>query len=410
MRRRAAIAVVAALALAAVSATGWAAAPVPDLAAGSNRLGFELYRSLAWQPGNLAFSPASISVALLMPWAGARGETAAEMGRVLHLEGATPAVAVKQAAGLLGTLNDPARTDLTLRVANRLFAERTYALERPYLDLMGSMGAPLEQVDFMRGPEKARVHINGWVAKETADRIRDLIPSGAVNDQTRLALVNALYLLADWAEPFAKETTRPRAFHGAGGTSREVPTMNQVDSFRYAEGEGLQVLEMPYKGGQLAMTIFLPAERAGLAALEQRMDAAQLATWVGRLQSERVVVALPKFTIDPAQPIALADELRRLGMPLAFDRARADFTGIAAPPSAADRLVISEVFHKAFVKVDEKGTEAAAATAVLMQRAGSAMNPQLRKEFIADHPFLFVIRDVRSGLVLFLGRVVDPAS
>jgi serpin B len=329
---------------------------------------------------------------------------------VLHLQGARPGITVTRAAALLGRLNDPARTDFTLRVANRLFAERTYALERPYLDRMAAMGAPLEPVDFRRGSEQARVHINGWVAKETADRIRDLIPAGAVNDQARLALVNALYLLAEWVDPFTKEATHPRPFHGAGGTAREVATMNQVDTFRYAEGDGLQVLEMPYKGGQLAMTILLPAERMGLPALEQRIDAAQLDTWVGRLQPERVVVALPKFTIDPAQPIALADELRRLGMRLAFDVQRADFTGIAAPPRPADRLVISEVFHKAFVKVDEKGTEAAAATAVLMQRAGSAMNPQRPKEFIADHPFLFVIRDVRSGLILFLGRVVDPAS
>jgi serpin B len=412
MIRRALVGVVAAAALAAPRAVGAGEAPAaggPGLAEASNRLAFELHRSIAAQPGNVAFSPASIFVALLMPWTGARGETAAEMARVLHLQG-RPESVLPEAAALLRALNDPARTDYTLRVANRLFAERTYTLERAYLDQMAGLGAPLEEVDFRRASEAARAHINGWVAKETADRIRNLLPAGSVNAETRLALVNALYLLADWQRPFTAETTRPRAFHGPAGGARDVPTMNQLASFRYAEADGVKVLEMPYKGGELAMTVVLPAARDGLGALEQRVDAAQLGRWVAALRDERVLVALPKFTIDPAQPIALAEELRRLGMPLAFDAGRADFTGIASPPSPADRPVISEVFHKAFVKVDEKGTEAAAATAVIMQRAGAAMPQQPPKEFVADHPFLFVIRDVRSGLVLFAGRVVDPAD
>ena len=185
--------------------------------------------------------------------------------------------------------------------------------------------------------------------------------------------------------------------------------MHVVETMGYAEAPGLKVLDMPYAGGALRMTILLPDERGGLPALEERIDAAGLASWAAAARAQRVSVALPKFKIDPSQPIRLKDELTKLGMPLAFDRRRADFTGIAAPPHPDDRLLISEVFHKAFVSVDEKGTEAAAATAVMMMRATGMMQPQEPRPFVADHPFLFLIRDTRTGLVLFLGRVVDPA-
>lgn len=384
------------------------APPAPDLAAGSNQLGFDLHRALRGQPGNLAFSPASIFVALVMPWSGARGATATEMGRVLHVDGGAEA-ALPAAAAMLGRLDDSSRTAYTLRAANRLFADKSLPIERAYLDRMAAFGAPAEPVDFRRAPEAARGRVNAWVEKETAERIKDLLPPGSVNRETRLALVNAIYLLAEWAQPFMAEATQPRPFYAGGTTARPVPTMRQLATFGYAEAPGLQVLEMPYKGGELAMTILLPAERTGLAALEGRIDAARMSGLVASLRKTRVSVLLPKFMVDPAQPLALAEELTRLGMPLAFDPARADFTGISAPRNPADRLYISQVFHKAFVRVDEKGTEAAAATAVLMARAGSAMPVEQPKEFVADHPFLFVIRDVRSGRILFLGRVVDPA-
>jgi len=204
-----------------------------------------------------------------------------------------------------------------------------------------------------------------------------------------------------------RTATRPRPFHAPGG-SRDVPTMYQVETFGYAEAPGVQVLEMRYQGEELAMDILLPTAKDGLPALEQQVDAARLGTWLGALKPERLGVSLPKFTIDPPQAITLSDELKALGMVNAFERKLADFTGIAAPPDPADRLVISQVFHKAFVKVDEKGTEAAAATAIMMERAGGPP-PAKPKEFTADHPFLFVIRDLRSGLILFLGRLVDPA-
>jgi serpin B len=380
----------------------------PDLASSSNQLGFDLHRALRGEPGNFAFSPASIFVALVMPWSGARGATAAETARVMHVTGGAEA-AVPAAAALLGRLNDPARTAYTLRVANRLFADKSLPIERAWLDRMTALGAAAEPVDFRRAPEAVRGRVNAWVAQETADRIKDLLPPGSVNAETRLALVNAVYLLAEWAQPFTAEATQPRPFYAGGTAARPVPTMRQLGTFAYAEAPGLQVLEMPYKGGELAMTIVLPSERTGLGALEGRLDAAQLAALTASLKKTRVSVLLPKFKVDPARPLALAEELTKLGMALAFDPRRADFTGIAPFRDPADRLYISQVFHKAFVKVDEKGTEAAAATAAIMARAGSAVQMEPPKEFVADHPFLFVIRDVRSGLILFLGRVVDPA-
>lgn len=378
----------------------------PAMANSSNQLGFQLHRSLRGQPGNFVFSPASIFVALVMPWSGARGATATEMSRVLHLDG-TPDTVLPAASALLKSLED-ARGANTLRIANRLFAEKSYTFERAYLDRMAAFGAPAERVDFRRAPEPARGGINAWVAQQTADKIKDLLPSGSVTADTRLTLVNAIYLLAAWEHPFNAAATKPEAFYVGGAAPRDVPTMHVVETFGYAELPGLKVLNLPYAGGGLMMTLLLPAERAGLPALEGRIDAAQLASWTGAAKAERVSVALPKFKIDPAQPLALSEQLSALGMPLAFDRRRADFTGIAAPPSPDDRLVVSEVFHKAFVSVDEKGTEAAAATAVVMMRA-AGMRPMDPKTFVADHPFLFLIRDGRTGLVLFLGRVVDPA-
>ena len=377
----------------------------PDLAKSSNRFAFDLYRALKAEPGNFTFSPASISIALTMPWSGARGATATQMAATLHLAG-PPDTVVPAAGALLRGLNQPGRTG-TLRVANRLFVEKSYPLEPAFLTRMSAFEAPAEAVDFRHAPDPARVHINQWAAQQTANRIRDLVPPGAITDQTRLALVNAVYLLADWLEPFTKEATRPQPFYAAGRT-HDVPTMHQVKSFGYTEAPGVQVMEMRYQGDELAMDVILPTARDGLAALEQQLDATRVAGWLDALKPEKLVVSLPKFTIDPPRPIALAEELVALGMKDAFDRERADFTGIANPPHPDDRLVVSQVFHKAFVKVDEKGTEAAAATAVVMVRAGSAAPVSRPKEFVADHPFLFLIRDLRSGLILFLGRVSDP--
>lgn len=375
----------------------------------SNSFGFDLYRRLKSDPGNQVVSPASITSGLAMAWGGARGETAAQMKQTLHLEGA--AAVVMHAAGALSrSLLDPARP-VVFRIANRLFGERTYHFEPAFLEATrAAFDAALEPVDFHGSPEGARAGINGFVEAKTEKRIRDLIPPGGVDGQTRLVLVNALYFLGDWQEPFAKEATSPAPFHVSSRDQRSVPTMHRTGTFRFARRSGLLALTLPYKGDQMSMLVLLPEAVEGLAAVEESLTPAALDAIVQSLAPTAVAVALPKFEVDPKQSLSLGDLLVALGMPAAFDRRKADFTGIANPPDPADRLVISRVFHKAFVKVDEKGTEAAAATAVSMMRAGSAARREEPLEFRADHPFLFFIRDNASGLVVFMGRVADPSQ
>jgi len=376
----------------------------------SNQFAADLWGRLRTQRGNLAVSPASAWMALSMTHGGARAGTADEMSRVLHLPG--DAAATRSLAGrLLANWNDPSRTTYTLRVVNRLFGEQTYRFEEPFVaSTRDAFRAPFEPVDFRGAAEAARTHINGWVAQQTENRIRDLLPAGSITGLTRLVLTNAVYFLAKWAAPFERESTNDRPFTLADGATANVPTMHQVSYFKYAQpaGAGVQLLEMPYRGNELAMAFVLPTDRAGLPALEARLDAATLEGWLGGMTATRVIVALPKFTIDPPEPLALATTLSAMGMPTAFDRVAADFTGIANPPTPDQRLYISHVFHKAFVKVDEEGTEAAAATAVVMAEAGAAPPSEPPPEFRADHPFLFFLRDLRSGAILFAGRVEDP--
>jgi len=380
------------------------------LATAGNAFATVLWRQLRTSPGNVVVSPGSIWIALAMTHAGARTETASEMARVLHLP--ADATAAHRAAGLLlGTWNDDTRTAYTLRVVNRLFGERSLRFEEPFVQQMRDVyRAPLEEVDFVVGFEPARAAINAWVVRETADRIQNLLPAGSLDSDTRLVLTNATYFLGKWLSPFARSATREAPFHLSANQSVAVPTMHQTEWFNYGEVDGAQVLQMPYEGNDLGMLLILPRGREGLAEVEARLDVAMLERLTSSLTTVRVQVALPKFTLDPPDSIRLAEVLRTLGMPLAFDRDRADFTAMANPPSREDRLCISQVFHKAFVRVDEEGTEAAAATAVVMARAGSGAPPAPPPEFRADHPFMFLLRDVRSGMILFAGRVQDPRA
>jgi serine protease inhibitor len=389
------------------------AAPPPPadeaarLARSSNAFGFDLYRGLGPGAGNRAISPASISTALAMTWAGARGGTAVQMQNALRFDG-PPDAMLRASGSLAAALQDPSRP-VIFRIANRLFGEKTLTFEPAYLDATkAAFGAALEPVDFKRKAEAARQAINGWVEEKTEKRIRDLVPAGGVSRETRLVLVNAIYFLGDWAEPFAKEATQPAPFSVSASAKKDVPTMHAVESFRFVAKDGLKAVELPYKGGQMSMLLVLPDAVDGLPALESSLTAERLDGIVASLAAARVHVSLPKFEIDPPGALGLSQVLSKLGMADAFSPAMADFTAIADPPDPRDRLFISEVFHKAFVKVDEKGTEAAAATAVVMDRAGAVMTRPA--EFRADHPFLFFIRDNASGMVLFMGRVADPSS
>ena len=358
--------------------------------------------------GNLALSPASVWVALAMTQAGAEGETANELGRALRL--GDDAGALREAAGRqLRRWNNPARTAYTLRVVNRLFGEKTLRFREAYLEVARrAFGAPLETVDFRGAHEGARGHVNTWIAEQTEGRIRDLLPPGSITPDTRLVLTNAVYFLGKWKSEFEARATSDDPFHLTKNARAAVPTMHDTGRHRYGEADGVQLLELPYRGDELAMLVVLPRERTGLAAVEAGLDDATLAAWDGALAPREVAVSLPKFTINPPRPLALKEVLTALGITLAFDRQRADFSAMADLPSPGERLFVSDAFHKAFVRVDEEGTEAAAATGVTMSVTSAAVPSEPPVEFRADHPFLFFLREPRSGLVLFAGRVEDP--
>lgn len=378
-----------------------------SFAAAANAFGLDLYARLGTgQQGNLVFSPASIEVALAMTRAGARGATAEEMDRVLRIDDA--AAAHGSAAALLRAWNDPTRTSYELRVVNRLFGERGYAFEPSFLALTAERyGAPLEAQDFRGDADGSRQHINGWIATRTSHRIQDLLPVGSIQPDTKLVLANAVYFLGRWACHFDPADTRPESFWAEGGREVRAPLMRQTAYFRYAAVSGLKLLEMPYAGDELAMTVILPDARDGLAELERRLSVAELDRWLDALADTQVAVTLPRFRVAPGEPVQLDRLLGAMGMATAFTD-QADFSAMASPPNPDDRLFLGAAYHKAFVEVDEAGTEAAAATAVEMPLGGPPRPAPAPPEFRADHPFLFLIRDLRSGIILFLGRLVDP--
>jgi serpin B len=377
---------------------------VLKLAQSSNDLGFDLYRRLRQKPGNLVISPASLSTALSMAWGGARGETAEQMKKVLHLQG-TPDEVMTASGELARALQEPSRP-VVFHLANQLFGEKTYRLVPAFVEkTRKAFGAPIERLDFRKAPEPARVHINQWVESRTGHRVKDLIPPGGVAPNTGLVLVDAIYFLGDWEEPFPGLATRPAPFYLTPSKKRSVPTMNLLWGFRVARRDGLTALELPYKGGSFSMTLLVPDKIDGLAAVESSLDAKRLDALAAAMREEIVSLALPKFELSPAASLSLREDLRALGMPLAFDPRKADLTGIARPLTPENRLVLGDVFHKSFVRVDEKGTEAAGATAVEALVTGP---PQEPLRVVVDRPFLFLIRDNASGVILFLGRVSDP--
>ncbi len=353
-------------------------------------------------------SPASITLALAMTYGGARGKTAAQMQKTMHL-GGTPDEVMAQAGQLESALTAKGRP-LTLRIANRLFGEKSYAFQSEYVEKTKKFfGAPLEPVDFVGSAEKTRTHINDWVLAQTEKRIKNLIPPRGVDAETRLVLVNAIYFLAEWVEPFEKFATSSQPFTLASGTKKDVPMMHRRAPLRSAEVDGIKLVELPYKGRDASMLFIVPDKADGLPALEKKLDASTLEKWLSALTMQEASIAIPKLEIEPASALQLRKPLLALGMVEPLDRQKADFTAIANPPKPSDRLFIGDVFHKAFVKVDEKGTEAAAATAVAMPR-GAGMPSKPPFQLVADRPFLFLIRDHASGLVLFIGRVTDPSQ
>ncbi len=379
---------------------------------GGHAFAFDLFNRLAAeQEGNLFVSPSSIRTALAMTWAGARGDTEKQMAEALRFEQA-PAHIHAHLAKLVADLNDPGTDQdgnpyYELAVANALWGQADYPFRANFINLLNDRyAAGLNEVDFLDAPEQARQTINAWVEDRTRERIRDLIPEGIIDDETRLVLTNAIYFLGDWKHPFNENATRPASFHLSDEDTTEVPMMHQTERLRYMEDEHVQMLELPYRGEALSMLVMLPTRQndgpaEANAALQDRLNPEALAAWTDALRRQRVDVKLPRFSFT--SDLRLDDALQAMGMEDAFVFRRADFTGIAS----VEELFIEAVLHKAFVKVDEEGTEAAAATAVVIAERVAAADPIA---FHADRPFMFLIQHNDTGEILFMGGVNEPVD
>jgi serpin B len=340
-----------------------------------------------------------------MTYAGARGDTAAEMAKTLRFT-LLPDRLHPAMGALLAGLNAP-HDAYQLRVANALWAQRDYKFLDDFLKLTESdYGAGFNGVDFKGAAEAARLTINQWVELKTDSKIKDLLKPGMVNPTTRLVLTDAIYFKADWQTQFQKEASRDEDFHLSAAQTVKAPLMHRSGGYSYFDGGTFQALELPYKSRDLSMIVFLPKDIDGLPAFEQSLTASNAKQWFSRLQPvPRVIVTFPKFKVT--EQLELGSTLRAMGMPSAFARSAADFSGM----TGNRELFLSAVIHKAFIDLNEAGTEAAAATAaVLRGLAMRAPDPTPPPEFRADHPFVFLIRDNRSGGILFMGRVTDPTK
>ncbi|HUU64205.1 MAG TPA: serpin family protein [Dehalococcoidia bacterium] len=382
------------------------ASELTELVDGNSAFAFDLYQELSKEEGNLFYSPYSISLALAMTYAGARGETEQQMADTLNftlpqdrLHPALNSLDLKLASrgeGAEGTDEEGFR----LNIANSIWGQEDFEFLDEFLDVLAeNYGAGLRLLDFINAPEASRITINDWVSDRTEGRIEDLIPQGAIDILTRLVLTNAIYFNAAWLNPFSEDMTGDGAFHLLDGSEVTVPMMTQTESFGYAEGEGYQAVELLYDGRELSMVIVLP-NNGEFEDLESTLDADLVDAITNDLKYRKVTLTMPKFEYD--SDFSLVDTLAAMGMPVAFSTA-ADFSGMTGYRD----LFISDILHKAFVSVDEAGTEAAAATAVIMSLTAA---PEQPVEVTLDRPFIFLIRDIETGAVLFVGRVANPSA
>ena len=378
-----------------------------SLVDGDSAFAFELYQSLKEKDGNLFYSPHSISLALAMTYAGARSETAQQMADTLHftlpqerLHPAFNSLALelgKRGQGAQGKDGEGFR----LNIVNAIWGQDGYNFQPAFLDVLAeNYGAGLRILDFIKETEKSRVTINQWVSDQTEDRIKDLIPQGAIDDLTRLVLTNAVYFNAAWQHQFNKNQTEDGQFHLLDGKQVTVPMMKQTESFGFAKGAGYQAIELPYDGNELSMVILLP-EDGQFKAFEEDLQTQQVSDIINSLRGSRVDLTMPRFEFD--SEFSLKDTLAKMGMPVAFTDS-ADFSGM----TGKRELSISNVIHKAFVSVDETGTEAAAATAVIVGVTSAPVEPPV--ELTIDRPFIFLIRDIETGAIIFVGRVLNPGG
>lgn len=371
--------------------------PLDELVKGNNAFAMDLYRALAKGDTSVFLSPYSISTALAMTYAGARDNTAKQMASALHF---APGNVHGAFAGLTQTITPQIDAGYELHVANALWAMKGYEFRPEFVDMVRTAyKADLQTVDFGDEPA-ARKAINAWVENATRGKIKDLIPSGLLDAMTRLVLTNAIYFKGTWAQKFDANATKDAPFTLLGGNSVNVPMMYRKAAVSYAETEDAHVVELPYKGDTLTMVVAVPKAKNGLPALEARLDAGMLASMTQELRSKEIALYLPRFKIE-AQ-FGLSPVLQSLGMTDAFSDS-ADFSGMN---SGKEDLYIKAVLHKAFVEVNEEGTEAAAATAVVVTARGAPRPPL---EVRADHPFFFMIRHKSTGAILFMGRMTNPS-
>jgi serpin B len=365
---------------------------------GNTQFALDLYQKLRPTKGNLFFSPYSISTALAITVAGARGDTQAQISQALHFP--RDQKSLHPAFGLLRAKLEQAgeKGHVQLKIANTLWPKKGHKFLKEFLVLARkSYGVQITPLDF-GDAEAARHTINSWVEERTQSKIKDLIPAGVLDSLTRLVLVNAIYFKGNWATQFDPGLTSEAPFLVAENGQAMAPMMNRKHSFRYGESRDLQILELPYGGNDLSMIVLLPRETDGLAKLEDSLVVENLEPWIKDLAETEVQVSLPRFEI--AFPFRLDDILKSLGMVDSFS-VKADFSGL----DGSKELYIGAALHKAFVAVNEQGTEAAAATAVIVQLKSLSFPAVV---FRADHPFVFLIRENGTGSILFIGRMANP--
>ena len=371
---------------------------------GNSAFALDLYSRLRTSPGNIFFSPYSISTALAMTYAGARGDTERQMARVLHFSSDQ-----RQLHSVFGELQHQLtqagrKQGIELSIANALWAQKGHPFLPAFLKISKEdYGANVNQADFVTGAEAARGEINQWVTQQTKDKIQDILPPKSLTAITRLVLANAIYFKGAWANPFDKGGTSTQPFHLSARRMAEVPLMHHIDEVRYMGNSDFQAVELPYSGGELSMMILLPRRLDGCGSLEKQLTPELLSRSLGQMKQRDVEIFLPRFKLDSG--FDLNDTLGGMGIPDAFG-SKADFSGM----DGTRLLFISGVFHKAWGEVNEEGTEAAAATVTAIASSIEAEPPPPPPVFRADHPFIFLIRDTRSGSILFLGRLSDPAA
>jgi len=366
-----------------------------------NRFAWDMYQQLGKEPGNLFFSPSSIWTALAMTYTGAAGTTATEMSKTLHVESLEQLSTSYSAVRAAWKVPDESQ-GLQLQLANRLWGQTGYPILPEFLTATREQfDAELSLLNFAKS-EEARQTINSWVEEQTEDKIQELLPEGVIDASTMLVLTNAVYFKGSWLRPFNADSTQEADFRLTAAESIPVPMMHQLGEFGYKALDEAQILELPYGYGRLSMMILLPTEVEGLAELEAQLTLDNLQRWTEPgLRSQKVNVYLPKF--KSTSQFELNAVLSAMGMPSAFDPSAADFSKM----SGNRELFLSAVIHKAFVDVNEAGTEAAAATGAVISR--TSISPRQPVDFLADHPFIYLIRDTRSGALLFAGRVADPS-